>query len=172
MRLVLLIAFLVVPLTELAVIVQVQRLVGLDVTILALLGISIAGAWLVKREGLRAWVRFRGALQSGRLPAVEVVDGALLLFAGALLLTPGFLTDAVGLACLMPPTRALINRALRGRVRRSLGLGAPVGRPRQRGPSAADATVDVEIVDVRREPREGTPPEAIEPGDDGRPAPP
>lgn len=149
-------AFLIVPLLELAVIVQVQARVGLGWTILALIVISLGGAALVKREGLKAWRRFREALAQARLPAAEVVDGALLLVAGALLLTPGFLTDAVGLLFLLPPTRALVNRALRGRVRRSLGFAPP------RRPAVRDEAIDVQIVDVRRdrEPRPGASDEA------------
>lgn len=154
------VAFLVVPLAELAVIVQVEGVIGLGWTLLALIAISLAGAALVKREGLRAWTRLRAALAEGRLPAAEVVDGALLLFAGALLLTPGFLTDTVGLLLLFPLTRTGVNRALRGRVRRSFGLAGPAqperGRGRrQRAPGGRPAarapdTLDVEVVDVRR----------------------
>lgn len=146
MRLALFIAFLVVPLTELAIIVQVQRLIGLDWTLLALLAISIAGAVLVKREGVKAWRRFWEATADGRLPAAEVVDGALLLFAGALLLTPGFLTDAVGLALLVPASRRVVNRGLRSRARFAVGLG-----PAQRSePRRDDDTIDVEVVDIQR----------------------
>lgn len=146
----LLVAFLVVPLAELAVIVQVQQSVGLGWTILALVAISVAGATFVKREGLKAWLRFREALHDARLPATEVVDGALLLLAGALLLTPGFLTDGVGLLLLLPPSRAIVNRALRGRVRRSLGLPGSASPGTRRDRPAGDGTVDVEVVDVRR----------------------
>lgn len=149
----LLLAFLTVPIVELVVIVQVQQTLGLGWTILALIGISVAGATLVKREGLKAWRRFRTALDEVRLPATEVVDGALLLVAGALLLTPGFVTDAVGLLLLLPPTRALVSRALRGRVRRSLGLHGDGGRRR-----VVDGDVEVEVVEVRRTEGEQPPP--------------
>ena len=147
MRLALFIAFLVVPLTELAIIVQVQRLIGLDWTLLALLAISIAGAVLVKREGVKAWRRFWEATADGRLPAAEVVDGALLLFAGALLLTPGFLTDAVGLTLLVPASRRIVNRGLRSRARFAVGLGPAAQRGERRH---QDDTVDVEVVDIQR----------------------
>jgi UPF0716 protein FxsA len=146
---VLLAAFLVVPLLELAVIVQVQQSVGLGWTLAALVAISIAGAMLVKREGLKAWKRFREALDEARLPAAEVVDGALLLLAGALLLTPGFLTDTVGLLLLLPPSRAVVNRALRGRVRQSFGLPGPAQRG-ARG-SEREGDLEVEVIDVRRD---------------------
>jgi UPF0716 protein FxsA len=151
---VLFVLFVVTPLVELYVLIQVGQLVGAIPTVVALLVISVVGAALVKAEGLRAWVRFRDALAEARLPAKEVVDGALLLFAGALLLTPGFVTDGLGLLCLLPPSRALINRALRSRVRMSIGLGAATG-----GRSPGDGTgrspgdgedLEVEVVDVQR----------------------
>jgi UPF0716 protein FxsA len=103
-------AFILVPLAELAVIIAVGDVLGLLPTLLLLLGISVAGAWLAKREGLAAWQRFQRALTEGRVPTVEVADGAMILLAGALLLTPGFLTDVVGILLLLPPTRAMARR--------------------------------------------------------------
>jgi UPF0716 protein FxsA len=161
MRLLLLLLFIVVPLIELFVIIQVGRIVGAPLTVLALLVISVAGAALVKREGLRAWSRFREALGAAKLPAEEVTDGALVLLAGALLLTPGFVTDAVGLLLLVPPSRAIVNRALRSRVRFSFGLGQARSRGGAGWPAGDstdpndDGAVEVEVVDVRRtEPEE------------------
>lgn len=162
MALVLFLAFLVVPIVELAVIIQVGQAIGVGWTVLALLGISIGGAALVKREGLRAWRRFRDTLGEARLPTREVVDGALILLAGALLLTPGFVTDAVGFLLLLPPTRALVGRAMRGRVRTSFGVtsfgpGDGRGRVRDRGGHDArtedpgDQVVDIEVVKVERD---------------------
>jgi UPF0716 protein FxsA len=113
--------FLVVPIAELAVILQVGQLIGPWYTILLLLAVSAAGAWLVKREGLGVVRRFRRQLDAGALPGKELADGVLILFAGALLLTPGFLTDCVGLLLLLPPVRAVIRasvlRRFAGRVR-------------------------------------------------------
>lgn len=107
---ILVLAFVVVPLAELAVIVAVGDVLGLLPTLLLLLAISIAGGWLAKREGLAAWRRFQLAVAEGRVPTVEVADGAMVLLAGALLLTPGFLTDVVGVLLLLPPTRAAVRR--------------------------------------------------------------
>lgn len=113
--------FLVVPIAELAVILQVGQLIGPWYTIVLLLAVSAAGAWLVKREGLGVVRRFRRQLDAGALPGKELADGVLILFAGALLLTPGFLTDCVGLLLLLPPVRAVIRasvlRRFAGRVR-------------------------------------------------------
>jgi UPF0716 protein FxsA len=104
------VAFLLVPLAELAVLIAVGDVIGLLPTLVLLLVVSVAGAWLAKREGLAAWRRFQLALADGRVPTVEVADGAMILLAGALLLTPGFLTDVVGILLLLPPIRAMARR--------------------------------------------------------------
>ena len=114
---------LAVPIAELFVIVQVADAVGFFETLVLLIGISIGGAYLLKQQGLATWVRFQDALARGEIPAREVTDGALILVGGALLLTPGFLTDAVGLVLLLPPTRAAIKAA----SRRLLGRWAERG---------------------------------------------
>lgn len=147
MRALVFVVFVVVPLVELAIVVQVQRVIGLDWTLLALVAISIAGAILVKREGIKAWRRLWEAIGEGRMPGAEVVDGALLVFAGALLLTPGFLTDGVGLALLVPFSRGIVNRFLRGRARHATGF---VSVDEVRRHAATDDPVDVEVVDIRR----------------------
>jgi UPF0716 protein FxsA len=120
------IAFIVVPLAELAVLIAVGDVIGVLPTLVLLLVVSVAGAWLAKREGLAAWRRFQLALAEARVPTVEVADGAMILLAGALLLTPGFLTDVVGILLLLPPTRALARRvAPRLAARRLRRRGGP-----------------------------------------------
>ena len=104
------VAFILIPLAELAVLIAVGDWIGLVPTLVLLLAVSVAGAWLAKREGLAAWRRFQLALTEGRMPTVEVADGAMILLAGALLLTPGFLSDVIGVLLLLPPTRALARR--------------------------------------------------------------
>ena len=104
--------FLVVPIVELVVIIQVGQVIGPWYTVALLLAVSIGGAWLVKREGLGVIRRFRRQLEAGAIPGRELVDGVLIIFAGALLLTPGFLTDLVGLLLLVPPVRAVIRAGL------------------------------------------------------------
>lgn len=153
--LVLVVAFLVVPFAELALLLQVGEQIGVVPTVVVLVVVSLLGGWLVRREGARAWRRFREALASGRVPAHEVVDGALVVFGGALLLTPGFLTDFLGLFLVFPPTRALANRAIRTRAARSMGLGPLLGlRRRPAGGTRAGRAPDVveaEVLDVTRE---------------------
>ena len=109
MPLLLVILFIVVPIAELAVIIQVGELIGVWWTIALLLADSVLGSWLMRSQGRAVWRRFNETLAAGRVPAREVVDGALVIFGGALLLTPGFITDILGLILLIPPTRALVR---------------------------------------------------------------
>ena len=109
------VAFLVVPLLELFVIIQVGSAIGALNTIGVLITVSLVGGWLVKREGVAVIRRVQGSLDAGIVPTTEVVDGFLILLGGALMLTPGFLTDVVGLGLLLPPVRAVVRRILRRR---------------------------------------------------------
>lgn len=114
----LLLAFLVVPILELYVILQVGQVIGALPTLGLLVVVSLTGAWLVRREGLGVWRRVQSLLERGELPTTEVLDGFLILLAGALMLTPGFLTDAVGLLLLVPPGRAAVRAGILHRFRR------------------------------------------------------
>ena len=109
---VLLLLFIAVPILELVVILQVGELLGLWPTVALLVADSILGSVLMRSQGRTAWRRFNAALASGRPPAREVLDGVLVIFGGALLLTPGFATDIAGLLLLVPPTRAVVRRVL------------------------------------------------------------
>ncbi len=119
----LLVAFLVMPIVEIAVIIEVGQVIGAWPTVLLLVVESILGAWLVRREGRKAWLNLRTILSVQQAPDVALTDAALVLVGGALLLTPGFVTDAVGFACLLPVTRPvlrrLVTRALTQRAARS-----------------------------------------------------
>ncbi|HEV7845994.1 MAG TPA: FxsA family protein [Thermoleophilaceae bacterium] len=110
--------FIVVPLAELYVILKVGDAIGVVWTILLLAADSLLGSMLLRSQGRSVWRRFNEALASGRLPHREVVDGVLVIFGGAFLITPGFLTDIVGLALLLPPTRAVARRILMRRLGR------------------------------------------------------
>lgn len=105
----LVIAFLVVPLAELYVLIQVGQAIGAWWTILLLLADSVLGAWLIKREGRRALQALQQRVDQGRLPAREVADGALVVLGGALLLSPGFVTDVLGVLLVLPLTRPLFR---------------------------------------------------------------
>ncbi|HEX6025423.1 MAG TPA: FxsA family protein [Solirubrobacter sp.] len=119
MRLLLIILFIVVPIAELALLIQIGQLIGVWWTILLLIADAVLGSWLLRAQGRSAWRRFNEALARGRLPHREVVDGVLIIFGGALLLTPGFISDVFGLLFLLPPTRAVMRRLLlrRGMLR-------------------------------------------------------
>ncbi len=120
--------FVVVPLVELFLLIQLGQVVGPWWTILILLADGILGSWLVKREGARAFRALREALASHRMPATELADGALILVGGTLLITPGFISDAVGLFCILPFTRPLARGVLARVITRRLNLvgGWPV----------------------------------------------
>jgi UPF0716 protein FxsA len=125
---VLLLLFIAVPIIELAAILQVGDWIGFWPTIALLVADSILGSMLMRSQGRAAWRRFNAAIAGGRPPAREVVDGALIIFGGALLLTPGFVTDIVGLLFLLPPTRAGIRALLVRRFASRLVVSA-FGRP-------------------------------------------
>lgn len=112
MRSLLAVAFLVVPLLEIYVIIQVGQAIGAPWTIALLLFESALGAWIIKREGRRAWRALTGAMSDGRLPQSELADAGLVLVGGTLLLTPGFVTDVFGFFFVLPPTRPLARRLL------------------------------------------------------------
>jgi UPF0716 protein FxsA len=109
------VAIIVVPLVELYVIVQVGQAIGVLETIALMLVVSFVGAWLAKHEGTWVWVRIREQVAAGRVPSNELIDGALILAGGLLLLTPGFVSDVVGLVVLFPPTRLVVRRLVKRR---------------------------------------------------------
>jgi len=139
MPLVLLFLFLLLPILELYVIIQVGQAIGLVPTLLLLILDGFAGAALARSQGRNAWARFNRALAEGRAPARETLDGGMIILGGALLLAPGFITDIVGFALLIPPTRALLRGLVARLARRrvsfawTVGGGAPPPRRPDRG---------------------------------------
>ena len=130
---VILLALLVVPTVEIAIIIAVGKVIGAPYTVALLVIESMLGAWLVKREGTRAWRTLAGALQSGTMPAGPLADAALVLVGGTLLLTPGFLTDLDGFYFVLPETRPLARSVLQAIVARRL-LGSMVVVDGRAGP--------------------------------------
>ncbi len=104
--------FILVPVIELYVMVQVAHLIGVLPTIALVMIVSAAGAWLCKREGIGLYRRIEREIGAGQVPGASLVDGFLVLFAGALLLTPGFVTDFLGLCLLLPPVRFAVRSVL------------------------------------------------------------
>jgi UPF0716 protein FxsA len=145
----LILLFIVVPIVEIYVIVQVGELIGVWPTLGLLLADALLGSWLLRHQGRGAWRRFNRALAERRFPGKEVADGALILVGATLLLAPGFVTDIFGAILLIPPTRAIARRLLR---RYTLGrftiigvgtVGGMAGRGRgARAPSGAPRTYD------------------------------
>jgi UPF0716 protein FxsA len=148
--------FIVVPIAELYVIIQVGEAIGVLPTIALLIVDSLLGSWLMRSQGRSAWRRFNMTLGEGRIPHREVLDGALVIFGGALLLTPGFLTDILGIVLLLPPTRALVRAVVARRVLPRLvvtGLGGfggqgPSNGGRRRPPGAGGADVEGTATEV------------------------
>jgi len=120
--------FLVVPLLELFVIIQVGQAIGALNTVGLLLLDSIVGGWLMKREGLATLRRFQSKLGSGHLPENELIDGFMILFGGALMLTPGFLSDLLGIVLLLPPVRAVIRPIVKRQVGKRISIIGPGGQ--------------------------------------------
>jgi UPF0716 protein FxsA len=133
MPLILVILFIVVPIAELYVLWQIGSAIGILPTIALLILDSVLGAALMRSQGRAAWMRFNRALAEGRVPGREVLDGALVIFGGALLLTPGFLSDILGLILLLPPTRALVRRVLVARFGGLLVANAAAGAQSRMG---------------------------------------
>ena len=133
MALLLVVLFIVVPIAELYVLWQIGSAIGILPTIALLILDSILGAALMRSQGRAAWVRLHRALAEGRIPGKEVMDGALVIFGGALLLTPGFLSDILGLILLLPPTRALVRTLLLRRFAGRIVAGAASGAQARMG---------------------------------------
>ncbi len=121
----LLLLFLLIPTVELALLIEVGSRIGTMPT-LALIAITgVLGAFLARSQGLSVLRHMQSEVASGHLPAATLVDGGIILLAGAVLITPGFLTDAVGFLCLVPAFRKLIRRVLWRRLQRAIQKERP-----------------------------------------------
>lgn len=114
--LLLLILFIAVPVIELWLILQVGSMIGVVPTIAVLLIDSLIGSYLLRTQGSKVWKDFRRTTDAGRIPTTQVVDGFLVVMGGTLLLLPGFISDFVGLALILPPSRKLLRGRLIGFV--------------------------------------------------------
>jgi UPF0716 protein FxsA len=126
-RLALVTLFVGVPILEIYVIIQVGQAIGAWPTVLLLILESVIGAMILRHEGARAWRALVEALHAHRMPARELADAAVVLIGGLLLITPGFVTDAFGFFCVLPPTRPLARRILAYVVSRRLTIVGPGG---------------------------------------------
>lgn len=158
-----LVLLVLIPVLELWTIVQVGQAIGVWETIALLIIVSVIGVWLVKQEGVGVWRRLNEQLRLGKVPAAELIDGALLLLAGTLLLLPGFLGDLLGIALILPPGRAVARSIVAWfTVRRisaghgaikvvAFGAGTAYSRARN-----GRTVVDITEADSPTSPRAGT----------------
>ena len=169
--------FVVLPVAELALLLRVGRAIGFWPTLTLVLFTGVVGAMLARLEGTRTLLAFRGQLARGGIPGQPLMDGACVLVGGALLLTPGFLTDAVGFALLLPPTRRWIQRFVRRRIEDGVeagtiqvamagggggmwwaagrGAGPASGERVDSGPADEGEILEAEVVETRPGPRKG-----------------
>jgi len=122
------VVFAVVPVLELYVLIKVGKLIGAWETVAILLAVSFAGAWLVRHQGFAILSRIQGELAAGRIPAAEMLDGFLVLVGGILLLTPGFITDFLGIIFLVPGGRFFLKQFLRRWLEQRLARGSVIIR--------------------------------------------
>jgi UPF0716 protein FxsA len=157
--------FVVVPVVEIYVLIQIGQAIGAWWTVLLLVADGIFGSWLMKREGSRAWAALQEALENRRMPARELADGVLILVGGTLLLTPGFVSDVLGLFCVLPFTRPAARTALSRYLTRKFLAGTSAtgystgtsgradrgrregGEPRAQQRPGGDGVVRGEVVD-------------------------
>lgn len=163
--------FVVVPIIELILLIEIGQLVGLLPTVALVVFTGVTGAWLARAEGLRVFFQFQRELASGRLPGQALLDGISVLIGGAFLLTPGVLTDVVGFSLLLPFTRRWIQGRVRKRLERGVadgtirvvtmgagdgfGFGGRWGQGASGGAADADASHAGPEVEIGSRPRPG-----------------
>ena len=154
MRLIPFLLFLVIPVIEISLFILVGQNIGVWPTIAIVLATALIGATLVRRQGLQTLARLRTQVERNEMPAKTIAEGAAILVAGLLLVTPGFLTDTIGFSLLVPPVRrGLIDKLGRNLMRfvRVVDVGgAPRGGPR--GPARGPTVIEGEAIDVTPEP--------------------
>jgi UPF0716 protein FxsA len=124
--------FLIVPFVEIYLLLQLGGIVGVLPTVLLVVFTAVLGAWLLRRQGFSTWQRLQSNLAKGKVPAYEMIEGPILLVGGALLLTPGFFTDALGFACLIPQTRRKFAKYLIENHLVNIQSGAPFQKPEKK----------------------------------------
>jgi UPF0716 protein FxsA len=159
-------AFLVVPIVEIYVIIQVGQWIGPWPTVALLVAESLFGAWLIKHEGRRAWRMLRDAVAQGQLPSRELADAGLVIVGGTLLLTPGFVTDVAGFFFVLPVTRPIARRILLAYVARRATVSVARFGPVSRGGAAGNGPAGGRVVpgEVVRDQPGGDGPDSRGPG--------
>ncbi|MDF1813108.1 MAG: FxsA family protein [Verrucomicrobiales bacterium] len=146
--------FTLIPLVEFFIFYSLASVISLPYTIAIIIGTGFLGAWLTKAQGFKTLTSYQKAVSEGRIPHREAIDGLLILLAGAVLLTPGFLTDAVGFALLVPQIREKVRKYLADRLKDKVqvvgqDLRDPISRKStQAGPDDV-FTVESEVIDQK-----------------------
>lgn len=152
------ILFIGIPLLEITLFIQVGGLIGLGWTLAIVIATAILGAWMVRSQGARAMLNLRTSFSSLQDPTEPLAHGAMILFSGALLLTPGFFTDFVGFALLIPGVRSAVYRNVRSRVNVQsfqMGPDGPQARPQQNHPNDRVIDGEFEEIDTDNPPQSG-----------------
>jgi len=145
--------FVGIPLIEIALFIQLGGFLGLWPTLGIVVLTAILGSWLVRNQGLLAMSQMRQSISSLQDPTEPIAHGAMILFSGALLLTPGFFTDAIGFSLLVPPIRNALYKYVRARVNVQ-GFSQGPQNPQNRRPRPDDQVIDGEYSEVPTEPHD------------------
>lgn len=144
----LLILFITIPVLELCIFMMLGSKIGIPTTLAIIVITAVLGAWLTKSQGLKALTKYQSALSQGRLPHEEVMDGLLILIAGAVLLTPGFLTDAIGFSLLVPTFRDIVKSIAKGYLSGKVSVaGEAMGAPKPAPGGSNVINIEAEVVE-------------------------
>jgi len=145
----LLLLFIVVPFVELVLLLSIGARIGLWPTLGIIVITAIIGASLTKAQGAAVMIKAQTAMREGRMPHAEVLDGLMIIIAGAVLLTPGFLTDAFGFSLLFPPFRSVVRKRLSKALKDRVQIVGPGGVVTPEGTTPHDDNViEAEVIDV------------------------
>jgi UPF0716 protein FxsA len=138
------------PLAEILVVIKVAEAIGILLTLLLLIASWPIGGWALRSQGRAAWRRLRDAVATGRAPGREVLNGALVLLGGMLMMIPGFITDALGVFLLLPPTRSLMRALLARNLQSRVVVGATRFGRRERAYDVDSTATDLDQPRLRR----------------------
>jgi len=138
--------FLAIPIVEIYLLIQVGSIIGVFPTILMVVGTAVLGAFLLRQQGLSTLTRFQNNMAQGQLPAMEILEGIILLVGGALLMTPGFFTDTIGFLCLLPfSRRAIVHVLVRHSIVKVTGAASSYTSTKQQAKTAAGSVYEGEF---------------------------
>ncbi len=153
----LLLIFCLVPLVELTLLLWLADVMGWKTTLGVVLLTGIAGSWLARRQGLSCYRRIHQELQAGRMPGDALLDALLVFFAGTLLITPGVLTDLIGFALLLPPSRGWARGVIVRWAKNRFHIDGQFDGTTGAGPFTRDEIIDVRVIDPKRAPEDENP---------------